>query len=185
VSRFGRDVLIALISGIIALGVSLVTVISTNASLTKSLGASREGQANEFRETREAEARNKNAEVYQALLAAADAYYVSFDSLCEDTSPGENASWVGTPDEPRCEKAYLDSRNLEDRYNHAANALYIYGSDEAWQAYSKIDQALDKAIYTKEDDGYDSAYGKFQQVMCHDLSAVPGGRCDKAPRPHD
>jgi hypothetical protein len=192
-----RDVSIAVLSGVIALVtalvVALISVQNANSNLSKDLNASQRAQTNEFMESRQAEARGRNAAIYQEVLAAADASFRN-DRMIRVCLLLFRPDFRQVVEE--CLKRY-DPDPTRGRYQKAINVLYLYGSDNAWKAQENLTKSLVtgrpefyRYDVTREvvaranwqiEGLFPPAYAALQQIMCRELSTQAVARCEHAP----
>jgi hypothetical protein len=169
-SELGRNVVVAVTSGVIALVTALAVTRLTAENGNAQLAA-------QLQESRAAEARAKNAAIYQEVLAAGDAIFRTLEPYAACVRRLDSRS--------RCVGPY---RAAVSRWDKALNALYVYGSDAAWVASINMANALVDAANAAGKQGgpnetpYLGTYAGLQRIMCRELSTSPGARCGHPPR---
>jgi hypothetical protein len=130
----------------------------------------------QIREERFAEVRSRRADAYPRLLDAATRMARTQLIVFRRGS--------------RCRPnpCLSEVRRLEpssESYARAANEVFVYGSDEAFNAERRIAQQLwpaaDVSTQGLDQAAFDRAYVAFQRVMCRELSADPRPGCADAP----
>jgi hypothetical protein len=140
-------------------------------------------QTKQFEEDRAREARAERRKVYGNFLVEADAYSEVVDppksiakKLRDDVAgialDPTLKRWVDTLVERR--KSYIRARD----------EVFVYGSDEAWQAADRVDRLFsddEEILY----DGfrnfeYQATVEKFRSVICRELSLEPHAKCERS-----
>lgn len=182
-----------LVSSTLALLVASITAVATLLGATVGAqGAYQAGlsQQNAAAKTeRDDVARSKRAEIYAAFLKAADEMYTlnnefyTFNYLQEIKEIAKGSRF------PK-----LDTWNAANiNFQVQANQIYVYGTDQAWEAALEIINILPPTVTgdlrligppkPKEINGGDfaSAYSELLGTMCREASAQPRKGCYDPP----
>lgn len=130
----------------------------------------------------EDEVRSKRAEVYPAFLNAANNYFYATSDLVAVLGKASKGKSYELPKSVNVDVSrYLNARN---KFQDTINALYVYGSDAAWKAHSKVSATLPtslglsaKRIFAPNEADFGAAYVAFEAVECHELPAIPRSGC--------
>jgi hypothetical protein len=164
---------IAVVAGIFALGGTLTGSYFTG-----------KGQNQQIQETRGTELRETREKIYSTFL---DATYTAWQARIYPRLLG---------------RKFLTQNNyikIRERYMHALNQVYVYGSDDAWSRAQAIDSiapfdeisgmtydfaamsANDELVFVAENlDKFKEGILSFRAIMCREISPVPRKRCGEA-----
>ncbi|MFC5821005.1 hypothetical protein [Nonomuraea harbinensis] len=129
------------------------------------------------REAREQQIRSKRASVYFTFTKTADAYaQMIVNRYSPEILPEEEKNFT-----------YAEQEKARQAYLAAYEAVYVYGSDEAWKAAGEMASNLTpissiNALHFEERpnptmSSYNATLNKFRAVMCAELPSVPRNSC--------
>jgi hypothetical protein len=148
-------------------------------------------------EDREKESREKRSQIYADYLTAARTYVtaIRFIAAAEAAQKAFQAiGKTGAPTEdPAKANAAATARVLKVEeariaFEKQADLIYVYGSDDAWQAHLTIEQAADDIDGDNNDGNVVRVAGvamsrglsAFQAVFCREASATPRKGCSSS-----
>ncbi|MFI5709797.1 hypothetical protein [Kribbella sp. NPDC051620] len=127
-------------------------------------------------EERDREAREKRGQVYADYLSATALYQAGLERLQQSKAQGDAA-----------ETEFRALVVLYQTFVNKADLVFIYGSDDAWEAHLMIRSAIPEVMGGPAGgisgpvgmENYNSAYNSFQAVFCREASARPRAGCGK------
>lgn len=135
------------------------------------LEAQRQQLTSEHNET----TRTQREQVYQQYLQAANAYDVASSERYSECISDRG-----------CSTSVAGWQRARFSYQGALNAVYVYGSNEAWRQTHVISSSLPQSLGVNSDDTIPSkvnqnlftiAYQGFQVIMCLELNPTPQDAC--------